>query len=161
MWKKTHLMQSFCRSFRSLHMSTTGPSRSNRFLLKSSSTTLGDVSAMLAARPSSFKSSSLLAMATFWPSRTTIFISLRRDCFRQILSNPTSWATLPEMMISTFDLPCTAPGASTTYLSWRAARKLQGASAGRLGRMNEAAVGDFDRPAVGLSQLTKLTRKWK
>lgn len=146
--RTTYLMHSFCRSFRLLHISTTGPSRSNRFLLKSSSATLGDISAMLAARPSSFKSSSLLAMATFWPSSTTIFNSLRRDCLRQILSNPISWATLPPTMNSTFDLPRTAPGASTTYLSLRAARKLRGASAGRVGRMNEAAVGDFDRPAV-------------
>lgn len=125
-------MHSFCRSFKSLHISTTGPSRSNRFLLKSSSATLGDVSATLAARPSSFKSSSLLAMATFWPSSTTIFNSLRRDCRRQILSNPISWATLPPMMNSTLDMPCTAPGASTTYLSWRAARKLGGYQPGEL-----------------------------
>lgn len=151
-------MQSFCRSFRSLQISTTGPNRSNRFLLRSNSTTLGDVSAMVAARPSSFTSPSLLAMATFWPSRTTIFSSFRRDCLRQILSNPISWATLPEMTISTFDLPCTAPGASTTYLSLRAARKLRGASAGRVGRTNDAAVSDFDKPAFVIESAHDLER---
>lgn len=73
-------------------------------------------------------------------STMTIFNSDSCACWRWILSNPTSSATLFENLITA------VLAKSAAYFSVTAATKLCGFSAGLVGLTKEAAVGDLDRP---------------
>jgi len=145
----TYLMLSRWRLLSSPHTSTTGASRSSRFLLRSRCTMLGQVSETLL-------SSDATALATRSPSRITILSSPTWASLRRTLSKPFSSATLPEMIICracSSAVPSSPPcGSWATYLSCSAAMKLCGESAGRVGRTNDAAVADFERPAAGECQ---------
>lgn len=116
-------------------MATMVPSSVKRLRLRSSSIIRGQVSAI---DWSPFPQGS---GPTRMASRMTILSSLSLASLRRILSKPTSWATLPEMTISRPELMGTwSAVTSEAYLSWTAATKERGASAGRLGLTNEAAV---------------------
>lgn len=80
-----------------------------RFRLRSSSTILGHVLWIF--------SWSLSATDIRMPSKMTIFISCNLDCISLILSNPTSCATFPEIVISLFDDSETREVSVAAYLS--------------------------------------------
>ena len=130
-------------SLSSEQISTTGPKRSNRFLLRSNSLTLGHTWPMDGCGPFSASAGSE-APATWTPSRMTNCSSSSWACWRRIFSKPTSSATLPEKKIF---LGWAWPSVgSPAYLSWRADRKDWGGSGVRVGRTKDAAVGDLEWP---------------
>lgn len=129
------------------HISTTVPKLTKILRLRSNSATFGQTSRI------DFSWLPVEDEATRRPSRMTIFSSCSWACCKRILSKPISSATLPDTTICGPDetgvLSAATPEA---YFSSSASRKVLGFSAGRVGRTNEAAVGDLDMPRLAINQ---------